>query len=187
MHPLFLIPAALAGFFLGAKASSKNETKIKKGPLPGLVIPIVAWERFIALMAIYPKDHVGKRYKLGTFGMDARKLKDVGVMKTAVKGIYGDEQGVWMGAWTQPLTESAFLGSMPLQYAAFVRSMRAAAPKVSGWVGKKVDDNVASLSGLLGVAHAAGEAGVESWVADPRIRHRFSKTTEAFTRTNGVF
>lgn len=184
MHPLFLIPAALAGFFLGSKVVKSNE---KKGPLPGIVIPIIAWERFIAIMAVHPKSHVGKRYKLGAFGMDARKLKDVGAMKTAVKGVYGDEDGVWLGAWAPPLTESAFLGSMPLQYAVFVRSMRAAAPKVSKHVGAKVDGSVASLSGLLGVAHAAGEAGVESWVADSEIRRRFGKTTETFARTNQVF
>lgn len=185
MHPLFLIPAAIVGFFIGAKATKGGDEK--KGPLPGFVIPIVAWERFVALMAVHPKGHVGERYKLGTFGMDARKLKDVGVMKTAAKGVYGDSDGVWMGTWTPPLTEAAFLGSMPLQYAAFVRSMRAAAPKVSKHVGVKVDGSVTSLSGLLGVAHAAGEAGVESWVADPSIRRRFGKTTETFTRTNGVF
>jgi hypothetical protein len=187
VHPLFLIPAAIVGFLFGTKATKKLSDSEKKGPIPGFVIPIVAWERFIAIMAIAPKGNVSKRYKLGTFGMDARKLKDVGVMKTAVKGVYGDEDGVWLGAWTSPLTEEGFLGSMPLQYAAFVRSMRAAAPKVSGLVGKKVDGSVASLSGLLGVAHAAGEAGVESWVVDPEIRRRFGRTTEMFTRTNQVF
>lgn len=185
MHPLLLLPAALIGFLAGAVASNKK-SKGPQSPLPG--VPLLAWERFIAVMAVAPRDHIDKRYKLGTFQMDARKLKDVGVMKTAQKGVYGDEAGVWMGAWTHPLTEASFLGSLPLQYAAFVRSMRAAAPKVSGFVGSVVDDGEeASLSGLLGVAHAAGEAGVESWVADEKIRRRFGKTTDTFRRTNRIF
>lgn len=185
MHPLLLLPAALIGFFAGAVATNKK-SKGPQSPLPG--VPLLAWERFIAVMAVAPKGHIDKRYKLGMFQMDARKLKDVGVMKTAQKGVYGDESGVWMGAWSHPLTEAAFLGSLPLQYAAFVRSMKAAAPKVSGYVGAVVDGEVeATLSGLLGVAHAAGEAGVESWVADESVRRRFGKTTETFRRTNQIF
>lgn len=182
LHPLLIIPAALVGFLAG-RVTGKH--KASRAPLPG--VPFAAWESFIAVMSVAPKSHVSKRYKLGTFQMDARKLKDVGVMKTAVKGVYGDEAGVWMGAWTPPLTESAFLGSIPLQYAAFVRSMRAAAPKVSGLVGAVADGVKCSLSGLLGVSHVAGEAGVESWVRDPEVRRRFKATTDTFKRTNAIF
>lgn len=138
-------------------------------------------------MVVAPKNHVSPRGKLGTFQMDARRLKDVGVVKAARKGMQGEEMGVWIGEWAAPLTRDAFLGSMPVQYAAFVRSMKAAAPKVSGFVGVDVDGATCSLSGLLGVAHAAGEAGVESWVVNPKVRRRFASTTEAFRRTNQIF
>jgi hypothetical protein len=186
MHPLLLLPAALVGFLTGSLVTKKRKGDDgPRSPLPG--VPLPAWEAFVATMAVYPKGHVDKRYRLGTFGMDARKLKDVGVMETASKGVYGDEAGVWMGRWAPGLTEKAFLGSMPLQYAAFIRSMRAAAPKVSRHVGVGVDGTKCSLSGLLGVAHAAGEAGVPSWVADAQVRRRFGKTTEVFKRTNQIF
>lgn len=182
IHPLFVLPVAAAGFLVGKLFGKKKHSR---APLTD--VPFAAWESFVAVMTLAPKDHVSKRGKLGTFQMDARKLKDAGVMKTAVKGSFGDEQGVWIGAWTTPLTEKAFLGNMPLQYAAFVRSMRAAAPKVSGFVGAVVDGKPCTLSGLLGVSHVAGEAGVKSWVAEPSVRKRFSGTTKMFDRTNGIF
>lgn len=186
MHPLFLLPAILAGFFAGTFTKKKPTVTIAP-----LGLPVEAWESFVSVMAVYPKGHIDPRYKLGAFGMDARKLKDVGAMTTAVKGVYGTEDGVWMGSWAPGLTEAAFLGSMPVQYAVFVRSMKAAAPKVSKFVGVPVEGVGAgercTLSGLLGVAHAAGEAGVESWVSEPAIRRRFKRTTDTFVRTNGIF
>jgi hypothetical protein len=54
-------------------------------------------------------------------------------------------------------------------------------------VGKVVDGQPCSLSGLLGVGHLAGEAGVAGWVADPAVRERFRATTQTFHRTNGIF
>ncbi len=150
--------------------------------LPG--VGLVSWEKFVGVMASAPKEYVSPRYRLGTFQMDARRLKDVGAMKTAMKGIYGDEAGIWMGKWQEGLTEKKFLGSMPLQYAAFCRSMRAAAPKVSGHVGRIVDGRKCSLSGLLGVCHVAGEGGFVGWVDGAK---RFPATTEVFVRTNGIF
>lgn len=182
MHPFLLLPAIMFGFVAGSLRRGNNQTS---SPIAN--VSLLAWERFVAVMAAQPKDHVDDKYRLGAFGMDARKLKDVGVMSAAAKGVRDGKSGVWMGTFTPPLTEKAFLGSMPLQYAAFVRSMRAAVPKVTRHVGTKVANEPVSLSGLLGVAHAAGEAGVESWIADPGIRRRFSRTTQTFDRTNGLF
>lgn len=145
------------------------------------------WEIFVASMAVADKSHVGRQGRLGTFQMDARRLTDVGAMTRAWKGRRGTDEGAWLGEWAEGLTEAAFLGSMPLQYAVFVRSMRAAAPKVSRMVGLEVDGQAATLSGLLGVSHAAGERGVEGWIKDPRVRKRFPATAEAFRRTNKIF
>jgi len=194
MHPILLIPAVLLGFFTG-KSLARNTVRGDVGEdttseptsvdLKG--ISVGNWERFVGLMAAHPKTTITPRGKLGAFSMDARRLKDVGFMVSAGKGRRGDQQGVWLGKWTPPLTEEAFLGSMPLQYAAFVRSMRSAAPKVSRLVGSEVDGAACSLSGLLGVCHVAGDTGVESWVANPDVRRRFSSTTQAFKRTNGIF
>lgn len=196
MHPLFLIPTAFLSFLTGAAFGfgKKKDGKLGKSltspgsPFPG--IPVAAWERFVAVMVVAPKTHISPKGKLGTFQMDARRLKDVGLMtKASKKPVPGQTSGVWMGQWREPLTTEDFLGSMPLQYAAFVRSCKraAAAPEVSESVGVEVDGRKCSLSGLLGVAHAAGQGAVAGWVVDPKVRHRFTVTTEAFTRTNGIF
>ena len=103
------------------------------------------------------------------------------------KATVGGEAGVWIGEWKRPLTTEKFLGSMPAQYVAFKRSMSRMAPRVSGFVGADVDGEKCSLSGLLGVGHLAGEAGVESWVKNPDVRSRFKSTTANFARTNGIF
>jgi hypothetical protein len=184
MHPLFAIPVALLGYLLGRKAAEKKSTS-KSGALGAPLddVTLGAWEQFVAQMAWAPKERVGLKKKLGAFQIDARKLADVGAMTRAWKG----SDGSWTGDWSPGLTESAFLGSMPLQYAVFVRSMRAAAPKVSPLVGAKIDGKVASLSGLLGVSHVAGERGVSSFVKDADVRARFPATSEVFSRTNGIF
>jgi len=99
----------------------------------------------------------------------------------------GGETGVWTGDWTPPLSLEKFLDSTPAQYEVFSRSMRRMAPKVGAFVGSDIDGKKATLSGLLGVGHLAGEAGIEGWVKDPAIRQKFKNTTASFVRTNGVF
>lgn len=191
LHPLFLLPASLLGFGLGSFFSAYGKrAPLALGPASSSrskLIPEISsasWEKFVGVMCLAPKTHVSPKGRLGTFQMDARRLKDVGLMRTAEKGKRAGVSGVWVGQWLPPLTEDKFLGSMPLQYAAFVRSMAAAAPKVSGYVGREVVGVRCSLSGLLGVSHAAGEGGVESWVRGDK---RFPSTTEMFSRTNSIF
>lgn len=190
MNPLMLIPVGIFSF-LGGAAFGRSRKGLsmakpgKDGPLPG--IPLARWERWISVMAIAPRRQVTPRYRLGTFGMDARRLADVGFIVSPRKAVVGGETGVWIGEWKRPLTTEKFLDSMPLQYEAFKRSATKMAPKVAGFVGAEVDGAKASLSGLLGVGHLAGEAGVESWVKDPDVRKRFKATTANFARTNGIF
>jgi hypothetical protein len=185
MLPL-VIGSAVIGFVVGrAQARAERKRAAASSPIAG-VAP-AAWERFVDRMAVADKGHVGRRGRLGAFQVDARRLADVGAMTRAWKGARGGEAGAWVGEWKSGLTETLFLGSMPLQYAVFVRSMRAAAPKVSPLVGIAVDGKVASLSGLLGVSHAAGDRGVEGFVKDPVVRARFPSTAEVFSRTNGIF
>lgn len=189
MTPVMLLPAVLLGFLGGAALVSPSRRGLsmakRPSPLPG--VPLVRWEHFVAVMACRPKGWRGPKGRLGTFDMDARRLKDVGLMTKTKKGVVDGAVGVWIGEWTPPLTEKKFLGSMPLQYASFIRSMRDMAPKVSGFVGVEVDEVECSLSGLLGVGHMAGEAGVESWVSDAAVRKRFPGTTESFMKTNMIF
>ena len=190
MNPIALLPVGIFSFLAGAAfgRSRKGLSMAKPGrdgPLPG--IPIAHWERFITVMAIAPKQQVTPRYRLGTFGLDARRLADVGFMQSPRKVTVGSETGIWTGEWKRPLTTEKFLGSMPAQYTAFKRSMARMTPAVAGFVGADIDGTKATLSGLLGVGHLAGEAGVKSWVEDPDVRKRFKATTANFTKTNGIF
>jgi len=181
MHPLLAIPAALVGYLIGRRAAGRKAESMSGSPLDAVTLG--AWEKFVAEMAKSGKAEKGRKGKMGAFQMDARRLADVGAMKKAWK----TPEGSWTGEWSAGLTETAFLGSMPLQYAVFVRSMRAAAPKVSPLVGREVEGKKASLSGLLGVSHVAGERGVLSFVEDADVRRKFPATSEAFKRTNGIF
>lgn len=49
------------------------------------------------------------------------------------------------------------------------------------------DGCVVSLSGMLGVFHAAGLEGGCSWLENPADRKRYKHTTDAFLSCNGVF
>lgn len=185
MFPL-VIGSALLGFAVG-RLSNARKKKEAAGSSPIAGVAAEPWSSFVARMAVADKGHVGRKGKLGAFQMDARRLTDVGAMTRAWKGKREEEVGAWMGEWIAGLTEKEFLGNLPLQYAVFSRSMRAAAPKVSPLVGKVVDGKVASLSGLLGVSHVAGERGVEGFVMDRQVRTRFPSTAAVFSRTNGIF
>jgi hypothetical protein len=190
ISPVALIPVGIFSFLGGAALfkSRKNLSMLppeKQGPLPG--VPIASWTRFISIMAIAPKKTVTPRGRMGAFGLDARRLSDVGFMEKPRKTTIGGETGVWTGDWKAPLTTEKFLDSTPAQYEAFKRSMKLMAPKVGSFVGADIDGVPATLSGLLGVGHLAGEAGVESWVKNPDIRKKFKATSVNFNKTNNIF
>jgi hypothetical protein len=189
MLPVVLIPVGIFAFLGGASFGRSRRglsmTPRTTSPLPG--VPLLSWERFVTVMVVSPPQSMTSRRRMGMFGMDARRLSDVGFMEEVRKGHVGGEQGVWVGKWRPPLTTEKFLASAPAQYEAFRRSAQRLAPKVQGLVGTLVDGQPCSLSGLLGVGHLAGEAGVAGWVADPRVRARFRATTQAFQRSNGIF
>ena len=190
LSPLALIPvgifAFLGGAAFGRSRKGMSMTVPGKGsPIDG--VPLARWERFVTVMAVAPRQRMTPRCRLGTFGMDSRRLADVGFMVSPRKATVGGETGVWIGEWKRPLTTEKFLGSMPAQYTAFKRSMVRMAPKITGFVGAEVDGTKCTLSGLLGVGHLAGEAGVRSWIESPDVRKRFKSTTASFARTNGIF
>jgi hypothetical protein len=189
MEPVVLIPVGIFAFLGGAAFGRSRRglsmTPRTSSPLPD--VPLLSWERFVTVMAVSPPRSVTPRRRMGMFGMDARRLADVGFMEEPRKSSVGGVEGVWVGRWRAPLTTEKFLDSTPAQYEAFSRSSRRLAPKVQGLVGRVVDGQECSLSGLLGVGHLAGEAGVAGWVADPSVRKRFRATTATFHRSNGIF
>ena len=190
VNSIILLPISIFSFLMGAVLgrSRKNLSMLppsKEGPIQG--VPTVSWERFVTIMAIAPKSAISPRGRMGAFGLDARRLADVGFMENPHKATIAGEAGVWTGEWKKPLTTEKFLESTPAQYEAFKRSMRAMTPTVGAFVGADIDGVKASLSGLLGVGHLAGEAGVSSWVKDPDVRKRFKATTAKFNQANGIF
>jgi hypothetical protein len=187
MLPLLALPVGLIGLLSGAALATgrRGLTMLPRSPIKGIVL--VSWTRFTTTMARHPKGYRSTRGRLGAFGLDGRRLADVGFMTNPKKTMVGSETGVWVGEWKKPLSEEIYLKSLPAQYASFKRSMVKMAPKVQGFVGAKIDGKTATLSGLLGVGHLAGESGVQSWVKDAGVRKKFAKTTEAFHRTNGIF
>jgi hypothetical protein len=190
INPIALIPVSIFSFLGGAVLlrSRKNLSMLpaeKQGPLPG--VPLMAWTRFISIMAIVPKKTMTPRGRMGAFGLDARRLADVGFMEKPRKATVGGETGVWVGEWKAPLSTEKFLNSTPAQYEAFKRSMKIMAPKVGSFVGTDIGGVKATLSGLLGVGHLAGEAGVESWVRNEDVRRKFKATTANFIKTNNIF
>jgi hypothetical protein len=190
MLPLIAIPVGLIGILTGAALATGRRgltmlPATASSPIKGVVL--VRWTRFTTTMGRHPKGFKSPRGRMGAFGLDGRRLADVGFMTKAKKTTVGGETGVWVGEWKKPLSEELYLKSLPIQYASFKRSMTAMVPKVQGFVGTKVDGKTCTLSGLLGVGHLAGESGVASWVKEPRVRAKFAKTTEAFNIVNGIF
>lgn len=189
MTPLVLIPVGIFSFLggaaLGRSRRGMSMTPRNTSPLPD--VPLLSWERFVTIMAVSPPAQVTPRRRMGMFGMDARRLSDVGFMEGARKSTVGDAQGVWIARWKAPLTTENFLASKPAQYEAFRRSAVHMVPKAKKLVGTIVDGQKCTLSGLLGVGHLAGEEGIASWVSDPKVRARFRATTQTFNRTNGIF
>ena len=191
MYGLVIPAFTTFGFLAGAAVCGpgrKGLTMLRKepeSPIRGIVL--VRWTRFVTTMARNPASYASPRGRYGMFGMDMRRLSDVGFAKKPRKASLNGEVGVWVGDWTAPLTEKIYTSSKPVQYASFKRSMIRLAPKARQHVGTIVDGKVCSLSGLLGVGHHAGESGIESWVKNPDVRKKFSSTTEAFHRTNGIF
>lgn len=111
------------------------------GPIEG--VPILAWQRFVTMMVVAPKNTVTSG-RTGMFGMDARRLCDVGFMEKARKSTIAGETGVWTGTWKAPVTTEKFLLYTPLQYEAFKRSMSRMAPKVQGLAGRTIDGTKAT-------------------------------------------
>ena len=54
-------------------------------------------------------------------------------------------------------------------------------------IGQKIEDQDATLSGLLAVAKKAGLGGLASWVKSAKERSTFKDTTESYQQLNGIF
>lgn len=181
-----LIPVGIVALLVGMALGTgrRGLTMLPESPVRGIVI--VRWTRFHRLMARHPRDYDSSGH-LGAWGLNARSLHDAGLVDAPKKVTVGRDVGIWSGEWKKPLTKDKFLTSLPLQSRAFELATQKLVPAASPLVGTIVDGKPASLSGLLGVGHVAGAAGLVDWVKNPVSRKKFARTTETFNLTNGVF
>ena len=180
------IPAGLIGILagVGLAHAGRAPSMLPRSPLRGVTIR--SWILFTSRLGSHPLGYVSPRGQLGSFAIDPRRLADVGLAVAAAKTDVGGT-GKWVASWKAPLTEQKFLSSLPLQYEAFKRSSTGIAELVGDLVGTEVEGVKCTLSGLVGVGHAAGAASVVSWVKNPTERAKFRGTTATFKLTNGIF
>ena len=181
-----VIPIGIIAFLTGVGVAARgSQSTTRDSPVKGVVY--VRWLRFTRAMARHPLSYDSPGGRMGAFGLHTRRLADVGLASDPHKTTVGGEVGVWTADWKAPLSKAGFLRSAPLQYEAFRRSVVDMVPKVSGLVDTDVGGAKCTLSGLLGVGHMAGIAGVGEWVRDAKVREKFQKTTDVFNQTNGIF
>lgn len=171
----------MVSFILGARAT----LSAKEATTPSTNQRL--WLVFVKSMIGSAASSVSSGYKLGMWQIGAKRLCDLGLMEKPRKTVYGERDGVTLAGWKAPFSEHAFLGNQKLQYKVFEKSMKRFVPVVKPFVGMTIDGRACTLSGLLGVAHMAGEAGVKTWVKEEKVRRRFKNTSDCFHRVNGIF
>lgn len=152
-------------------------------------VPSPAWTAFVKAMGDKKAKEVDPRYRLGIFGIGARRLVDLGIMKNPKKTAYKGQQGVWLAEWVPPHSEEKFLNSPEAQYRSFVASMISYRRAINQQLADKpapppVNGKRVTLSGLLAVAHHAGMGGLGKWLSSER---RVPATTAAFTKATEIF
>ena len=145
------------------------------------------WLGLLRRMATQPMATVSSAGRLGTFLMDPRQLADLGLMS----GVKRNDSGEWVGTWKDGHSKGLFLRNPARQVGAFsqwlARNARAIAARHADQLGATHATKRATLSGLLGVAHAAGLGGLRGWLGSEGDKARFPNTTAAYLRTVGIF
>lgn len=173
------------------RANQVRAGKVKPGPsllvspLPG--VPDASWTRFALGMATASPGSRSARGHLGMFRMGLPRLEDLGYLKQKK----AEGTGAPVVEWQAPLSEKVFLLSPELQYQAFSESMvdhrKQILARHGGALGRVLAGRPATLSGLLGVAHQAGLAGLDTWIAAGGDRKRYPNTTAAYVRWVRLF
>ena len=154
------------------------------------------WREFIRTLATQEIEEVSANGKMGTFGIGARRMKDLELMTDVKLQEFQDEDGesinMYMGKFILPLTLERFLQSPKIQYNVFKTSIAEYRDsiiknKMRDLIGKNVGGEILTMSGLIGLTSQAGIKGAKSWIARPEERERFPHTTQTFLETNGIF
>jgi len=148
------------------------------------------WSALVSALATGARGAVNADDKtLGRWRIDYRQLMSLGLVER--KGAQGAAGYVWLKIGNTPVTERSFLDDEGAQYAVLERILlghyHGIIEEWQGQIGGTVDSKPISLSGLLGLARKAGISGMAGWLCKPEDRAKFTKTGEAFDRTNGIF
>lgn len=148
-----------------------------------------AWLAFVRVFVNRDSHAITPNFRLGAFEMTVPRLCDLGAMEN-LRLTHHNGWQVWDADWKKPASLVEFLDDALGQYELFAESIRRYSldELVRGFVGTKIDEHTATLSGILAVAHRAGLPGLSSWIVNPKDRRRFSRnTTTYFERANGLF
>jgi hypothetical protein len=143
----------------------------------------VDWRAYLRSVYLAPAE----RFGIGAFGLTPRLLERLGLMTNVRRTADG-----WVGEWAGAMTEAAFARSLPAQVQAVTAISLLHQVEIGAildaMVGKEIEGQTATVSGLLAVALRAGGAkGLESWLTHETDRGKFARTTEAYCRSNGIF
>lgn len=141
-------------------------------------------------MAMAEPDATDAKGRMGMFLYDPRRLEVMGVVRVT-RGAGSRRSGEFKSEkahtlWLQAATQLAV-------FARDMAKMRANVDAAHGSeVGRPHAGRVATLSGLLAVAHAAGLKNMGSWLASADgdasgDKMRFGNTTMAYLRATGIF
>jgi hypothetical protein len=157
-------------------------------PFPG--IGDEAWTRYVHAMAIGRPGTITADGRVGIFGMELRRLEDLGYVQN-VRKVERDGEVSFEMEWIEPYSLDGFLRDGALQYKAFARSTADHRATILGQyraaIGQVVSGQVATLSGLLGVTHQAGLGGLAMWLSGQGDPITQTHLTSAFVRTTGTF
>ena len=167
-----------------------EQARVYRSPL-GTLANDAQWTQFVnANKAPGGPRSITPSFGIGWFAFGAKRLVDLGMMSHPRRGTYRG-RSVWTGTWKPGLNINKFLADSLLQYRLFSQSMARYASMIMQryrpYIGRTVDGRRITLSGLMAVARYAGPRGLSSWLQNPAIRRKFTKTTEAFARLNGLF
>jgi hypothetical protein len=146
--------------------------------LPGVTDE--AWADFVRGMATRGATDISEGNALGMFELTPRRLADLGyvegLQRTCVRG-----RTMWVAKFKGKMTSAKFLRNPRAQYAAFVKSMKDYADKISAGVIRKPEGM--TLAGALAILHRGGPNGLQNWERG----ERFATTEMLYNRVAEAF
>lgn len=157
-----------ASFMDGSPAASPSPS----APAPSAASPFKGvddetWSQFVSAMATQKPDYDGAKH-VGRFHQSKDRLSQLGIEDVSTP----EKQYEAFKADIQDLRDKA---------ASLISSYECTPVEIDG------QEKVITMSGILALAKSAGVENAESWLTNPKDRAKFPKTTEMFSKANGMF